>query len=136
MELKNAVAVTTPSSSAAPVADVGTVLGVDHSRVARDRRTTAPTVRHGHRGVRRPARPTPEELGVFEPGFPQATAPDDVAWTLALDDALLDRNLAALRCQATQTATVIDAMGAHAFCTWWRTETFRTPHTHEITHTP
>lgn len=67
------------------------------------------------------------ELGVFEPGFPRPAAPDEVVLTLSLDDALLDRKLAALRCQATQTAPVLDAMGVDAFRTWWRTETFRAP---------
>lgn len=68
-----------------------------------------------------------EELGVFEPGFPRPTAAQDVAWALTLDVALLDRKLAALRCQATQTAPVVEAMGEDAFRVWWRTETFRAP---------
>lgn len=68
-----------------------------------------------------------EQLGVFAPGFPWRTAQRDVAWSLVLDDALLDRKLAALRCQATQTAPVIDVMGVDAFRSWWRTETFRSP---------
>ncbi|MBW3605840.1 MAG: PIG-L family deacetylase [Actinobacteria bacterium] len=77
-----------------------------------------------------------EELGVFQPEFPLPTASSDVAWGLALDDALLDRKLAALRCQATQGAPVIDAMGEDAFRTWWRNETFRTPQGDHVTHPP
>lgn len=68
-----------------------------------------------------------EKLGVFQPGFPLPTPAQDVAWALALDDALLDRKLAALRCQATQITPVVEAMGEDAFRVWWRTETFRAP---------
>lgn len=75
-----------------------------------------------------------EQLGVFESGFPRPTASGDVAWALALDDALLDRKLAALRCQATQTAPVIQAMGEDAFRAWWRYEAFRAPHTDDVPH--
>lgn len=45
-----------------------------------------------------------------------------MAWPVGLV-----RKLAALRCQATQTAPVIDVMGVDAFRSWWRTETFRSP---------
>jgi len=50
---------------------------------------------------------------------------DDLVHHVALSDALLDRKYAALAAHATQTATLIDRVGAATYREWWRTESFR-----------
>lgn len=66
-----------------------------------------------------------ERIPVFGPGLPLRTAEADLALTVALDDALLDRKLAALRAQASQVQDLLGEIGAERFRRWWRNETFR-----------
>jgi LmbE family N-acetylglucosaminyl deacetylase len=68
-----------------------------------------------------------ERIPVFGPGLPLRTPADEVALAVALDDDLLDRKLAALRAQATQTGPLLTMIGEQAFRAWWRTETFGAP---------
>lgn len=61
---------------------------------------------------------------VFFAGQPSVTEPWDLAIELELSGAALDRKLAALRAQTTQTAPLIEAMGADLFGAWVASETF------------
>jgi hypothetical protein len=47
---------------------------------------------------------------------------------LPLDGHLLDRKMAALRAQASQTAPLIEAVGETTYRTWWSSEAFREHH--------
>lgn len=68
-----------------------------------------------------------ERIPVFGPGLPLRTAAADLALTVALDDGLLDRKLAALRAQASQVQELVGEIGVDRFRQWWRNETFRDP---------
>ena len=65
------------------------------------------------------------DIAVFGDDLPLRTAASDVAVTVSLGGDLLDRKLAALRAQATQTAALMDMVGQDRFRCWWRNETFR-----------
>lgn len=65
-----------------------------------------------------------ERLEVFEPGYPLATPQDRLSVRLELSDGLLDRKVAALRAQESQTAPVIAAAGADIWREWVRVESF------------
>jgi LmbE family N-acetylglucosaminyl deacetylase len=64
-------------------------------------------------------------LSVFDEGYPQPTADDEIAVVVDLDDELADLKVAALRAQATQVQPVLDVIGPERFRSWWQTETFR-----------
>ena len=58
---------------------------------------------------------------IFPRGSP-CTEPADLALEVTLPNEVLDRKIAALRAQASQTSGLIDLMGADAFRTWNRSE--------------
>jgi LmbE family N-acetylglucosaminyl deacetylase len=61
---------------------------------------------------------------VFFAGEPSATAVDEMAVQLALDGELLDRKVAALSAQPSQTAGLMTDMGLAEFRRWVSTESF------------
>jgi LmbE family N-acetylglucosaminyl deacetylase len=66
-----------------------------------------------------------DRIGVWaEVGPPPAVDPSDLAYSLELDDELLDQKLAALRAHASQTTGLVEAMGIEDYRVWWRTESF------------
>ncbi len=66
-----------------------------------------------------------EELSVFmDPSAPEPRSVDDLALHLELSGAWLDRKVAALRCQSTQTAPVERVMGEDVFRRWVAVESF------------
>jgi LmbE family N-acetylglucosaminyl deacetylase len=66
-----------------------------------------------------------EELSVFmDPSAPHTHSVDELALHLELSGTWLDRKVAALRCQSTQTAPVERAMGEDVFRRWVAVESF------------
>lgn len=62
--------------------------------------------------------------GVFGPAGPPRTPTRELALQLQLEDHLLDRKMAALRAQASQTTSLIEAVGERDYRGWWATEAF------------
>lgn len=62
---------------------------------------------------------------MFRPGHPRPTPPWQLAVDLRLLDRLLDRKVAALRAQASQTAQLVEGFGADRWREWVRREAFR-----------
>ena len=65
-----------------------------------------------------------DAFDVFEPGFPLTTPPEEMALLLRLDGATLDRKLAALLAQKTQTEPLYVGMGPDRYRDWIREECF------------
>lgn len=59
-----------------------------------------------------------EKYGVYELGRPRVVEPDEVCVHLALDGELLDRKVAALACQESQTAALISDVGMARYRSW------------------
>ena len=68
-----------------------------------------------------------EDFGVFELGRPRVVPDDELAVLLPLDDALLDRKVAALLAQESQTAELVQAVGLARFRAWVATEALAEP---------
>jgi LmbE family N-acetylglucosaminyl deacetylase len=68
-----------------------------------------------------------EEFGVFELGRPRECTEDEVAFRLPLDDRTLDRKVAALLAQESQTGGLVGAVGLDRFRAWVATESFAPP---------
>jgi len=69
--------------------------------------------------------PSREAFDVFlTDGLPLRTHAVDLAVRLRLDPARLDRKIAALRAQASQTTALFAALGEERVREWWSTETF------------
>ena len=68
-----------------------------------------------------------EDYGVFELGRPRVCADADLAVLLPLDGALLDRKVAALLAQESQTAGLVAAVGLARFRAWVATEALAEP---------
>jgi LmbE family N-acetylglucosaminyl deacetylase len=69
--------------------------------------------------------PAREEFNVFlADGLPLRTATDDLAVSLHLDSAAVDRKIVALKAQASQTGALFAALGEERVRQWWSTETF------------
>ena len=68
-----------------------------------------------------------EDYGVFELGRPRVCADDELAVLLHLDGALLDRKIAALLAQESQTAGLVAAVGLPRFRAWVATEALAEP---------
>jgi LmbE family N-acetylglucosaminyl deacetylase len=68
-----------------------------------------------------------EDFGVFELGRPRVCADDELAVLLPLDGALLDRKIAALLAQESQTAGLVAAVGLPRFRAWVATEALADP---------
>lgn len=68
-----------------------------------------------------------EEFGVYELGRPRVCAPDECAVRLPLQAGLLDRKVAALLRQESQTGALVAAIGIERFRAWVALETFAPP---------
>jgi LmbE family N-acetylglucosaminyl deacetylase len=108
----------------------------DHQAVSRWVDLALDPDQAGDRGVRllhavaREHRPDPElddDYGVFELGRPRVCADDELAVLLPLEGALLDRKVAALLAQESQTAGLVAAVGLPRFRTWVATEALAEP---------
>ena len=98
-------------------------LALDH-QAAGDRRVR---LLHAVAREHRPDAELDEDYGVFELGRPRVCADDELAVLLPLDDALLDRKVAALLAQESQTAGLVAAVGLPRFRAWVATEAFAEP---------
>ena len=68
-----------------------------------------------------------EEFNIFlAEGLPLRTRASDLAVSLRLEPAAVDRKIVALRAQASQTAALFAALGEERIRQWWSTETFVT----------
>lgn len=65
-----------------------------------------------------------ERFPAYDPGCPSPVPECDLALDLVLDDVTLDRKVAALRAQTTQTGELIAAMGEATYAEWVREEAF------------
>ena len=70
-----------------------------------------------------------EEYGVFELGRPRVCADAELAFQLRLTGAALDRKVAALLRQVSQTGGLVAAVGPERFGAWVATESFAVPAT-------
>jgi LmbE family N-acetylglucosaminyl deacetylase len=69
--------------------------------------------------------PFREEFNIFlAEGLPLRTRASDLAVSLRLEPAAVDRKIVALRAQASQTAALFAALGEERVRQWWSTETF------------
>jgi LmbE family N-acetylglucosaminyl deacetylase len=69
--------------------------------------------------------PTREQFNIFlAEGLPLRTRRSDLAVSLELEPAAIDRKIVALRAQASQTTALFDALGEDRVRAWWSTETF------------
>lgn len=68
-----------------------------------------------------------EEFGVFELGRPRVCADDELALLLELTGTTLDRKVAALLRQESQTGALVEAVGLERFRTWVSSEAFTLP---------
>ena len=92
--------------------------------VASDARLLQATTTAGY--AQRFARMSTEIL-IFADGLPLRTPETDLALRLHLRGLLLDRKVAALRAQASQTDGVVDAMGLDTYRSWVSEEAFVEP---------
>jgi len=65
------------------------------------------------------------DLGVYEPGYPVLTPPEDVAVAIELSGDLLARKRAALAAHASQTASLAALLGEERYLSWIANESFR-----------
>lgn len=65
-----------------------------------------------------------EEFDVYLDGYPVLTPPDELYLRLTLSGPPLARKVSALREHASQTAAVIEAVGAQRYAAWVSTEAF------------
>ena len=105
----------------------------DHQSVSRwtdlalARTATRPRLLHP---VARPEsvdRELDEDFGVFELGRPRVCADDELDVLLELDGAALDRKVAALLQQVSQTSGLVEAVGLERFRAWVARECFAVP---------
>ena len=68
-----------------------------------------------------------EQFGVFDLGRPRTCSDEEVAVRLRLQDAALDRKVAALLAQASQTSELVAAVGLERYRAWVATESFAPP---------
>jgi LmbE family N-acetylglucosaminyl deacetylase len=68
--------------------------------------------------------PVNDRLGIWMSGRGPATHPDDLAVLVECAGPALDRKLVALRAHASQTAPLVEALGAEEFARWWAVEAF------------
>jgi LmbE family N-acetylglucosaminyl deacetylase len=74
--------------------------------------------------------PSRERFDIFlAEGLPLRTPPSDLAVSLRLESAAVDRKIVALRAQATQTSALFAALGEQRVRQWWSSETFVAAHT-------
>lgn len=65
-----------------------------------------------------------ERLGIWMSGHGPSTPPQDLALLVECSGAQRDRKLVALRAHASQTAQLVEEVGAEEFGRWWATEAF------------
>lgn len=70
-----------------------------------------------------------DRFDVFFAGRPPVSEPDELAIDLVVEGRLLDRKLAALRAQSSQTAGLIGQIGVERFREWIAAESFVGAHT-------
>ena len=69
--------------------------------------------------------PCREQFNIFlTEGLPLRTPASDLAVSLRLEPAAVDRKIVALRAQASQTTALFAALGEERVRQWWSTETF------------
>ena len=68
-----------------------------------------------------------DSYGVYALGAPRQCHEHELAVRLVLNGSALDRKVAALRLQHSQTAGLIEAMGVEAFAAWVSVEAFAAP---------
>ena len=68
-----------------------------------------------------------EDFGVYELGRPRVCADEELDLLLELDGAALDRKVAALLRQESQTAGLVEAVGLERFRAWVASESFAVP---------
>jgi LmbE family N-acetylglucosaminyl deacetylase len=69
--------------------------------------------------------PRREQFNIFlTEGLPQCTPDSELAVSLRLGPAAVDRKIVALRAQASQTTTLFAALGEEQVRQWWSTEAF------------
>jgi LmbE family N-acetylglucosaminyl deacetylase len=72
-----------------------------------------------------------DEVGLWaEIDEPPCVDDVELAHAVHLDGAVLDQKMAALSAHKSQTAPLIDLVGAATYRDWWRTESFVDVHTH------
>jgi LmbE family N-acetylglucosaminyl deacetylase len=89
--------------------------------------TAAPRVLHAVQGEEVADPELDEDFGVFDLGRPRICRDDELAVRLRLDDGLLDRKVAALLRQASQTEGLVAAVGRDRFRAWVATEAYAPP---------
>jgi LmbE family N-acetylglucosaminyl deacetylase len=103
----------------------------DHQAVSRwvDRALTGRQLRllHAVSPENRPDQSLDEDFGVFELGRPRTLPDHEIDVLLHLSDALLDRKVAALLLQESQTAGLVSAVGLERFRAWVATEALAGP---------
>jgi hypothetical protein len=67
------------------------------------------------------------DFGVFDLGEPRRCSPEEMAVQVHLDGEALDRKVAALLRQESQTAGLVNAVGLDRFRAWVATESFAEP---------
>jgi LmbE family N-acetylglucosaminyl deacetylase len=91
------------------------------------RSALSPRVLHAVKGEEVVDSELDEEFGVFELGRPRVCRNDEMAVPLRLDGDVLDRKVAALLRQASQTEGLVAAVGRERFRAWVATETYAPP---------
>jgi LmbE family N-acetylglucosaminyl deacetylase len=120
--------------------DTIVTFGPDGFTGHRDHRTISSWVTAAWRNAGRPGRlwyvtateefhrawgPVNEEIGLwYEGAEPPSDEPQDLAFQVRCDGDLLERKFAALSAHRTQTAGLIDRVGAQTYRRWWATESF------------
>jgi LmbE family N-acetylglucosaminyl deacetylase len=105
----------------------------DHRTVSRwtdlalARAATRPRLLHAVAREKPVDRELDEDFGVFELGRPRVCADDELDLLLELDGALLDRKVAALLQQVSQTGGLVGAVGLARFRAWVASESFARP---------
>jgi LmbE family N-acetylglucosaminyl deacetylase len=105
----------------------------DHRTVSRwtdlalARAATRPRLLHAVAREKPVDRELDEDFGVFELGRPRVCADDELDLLLELDGALLDRKVAALLQQVSQTGGLVEAVGPARFRAWVASESFARP---------
>ena len=77
-----------------------------------------------------------DRFHVYEPGFPTVHRRGQLALDLTIDGSWLARKLRALRCHASQTTGIIDAIGVDRYRRWITPELFVVAEQANVSSTP
>lgn len=91
------------------------------------RSVAAPRLLHAVQGEEVVDPELDEEFGVFELGRPRVCSVEEMAVRILLDGEVLDRKVAALLRQASQTGGLVAAVGQERFRAWVAAETYAPP---------